>query len=162
MNPILPQNSDSPASEIVKARKRFHPSFDENASEEKGWGSVDEDLADEAIADTDTVSIAKPSRDDRRSRRHTVPRTHQSCEIKVGGNIWSALLADKSDGGFSVLTDRHDGLKLGKKVELHTNAGWFTVRIVYINKAARPQDAAPNSDTWFRLGMKKTRRFLLF
>jgi len=70
----------------------------------------------------------------------------------------SASLINESIDGFAVLIDRLDGLKVGKKVELHTNMGWFKVQIVYINKAARPNDAAPECDTWFRLGMQIKQR----
>ena len=87
-----------------------------------------------------------------------MPQARQSCELKVGTKVLSASLVNESKGGFAVLIDRLDGLKIGKKVELHTNTGWFTVRIVYINKVAPPENAAPECDSWFRLGMKIKQR----
>ena len=89
---------------------------------------------------------------------YTVPQARQSCELKVGANVLSASLVNESKAGFAVLIDRLDGLKVGKKVELHTNMGWFMVRIVYISKVAPPRDAAPECDSWFRLGMKIKQR----
>ena len=121
----------------------------------------EEDSSDEPIA-TGTKSIAKQRRDDRKSSRCTVPPARQSCELKVGADVFSALLANESKHGFAVLIDRLDGLKIGKKVELYTDIGRFEVRIVYINKVAQPENAALNSDSWFRVGMKKARRFFLF
>jgi len=117
----------------------------------------EEDPTDEKVV-TGTESFSKPGRDERRSCRCMVPQARQSCELKVGANVLSASLVNESAGGFAVLTDRLDGLKVGKKVELHTNMGWFTVRIVYINKVARPENAAPECDCWFRLGMKIKQR----
>ena len=116
----------------------------------------DEGPTDEAIPGT--KSAAKPSRDERRSCRRTVPQDRQSCELKVGNKVMSASLENMSDGGFSALIDCLDGLKIGKKIELRTKMGWFKVRIVYINQAARPKDAASECDSWFRLGMKIKQR----
>ena len=59
------------------------------------------------------------------------------------------------------MIDRLDGLRIGKKVKLHTDMGWLTVRTVYINKVARPENAAPECDSWFRLGLKEARSFFL-
>ena len=116
----------------------------------------DEGLTDEAI--TGTTSLSKPGIDDRRSCRRTVPQVRQSCELKVGSNVLSASVVNESKTGFSVLIDRLDGLKAGKKVELHTNMGRFTVQIVCINKVVPPKNAAPECDSWFRLGMKIKQR----
>ncbi len=116
----------------------------------------EEDLPDEAI--TGTKLLAKPGRDERKSCRGTVPQARQACELKVGTNLLSASLVNESKDGFSVLLDRLDGLKVGKKVELHTNIGWFVVRIVYISKVTPPKNAAPGCDSWFRLGMKIRQR----
>jgi hypothetical protein len=106
--------------------------------------------------------LAKLRRDSRKSCRSTVPKERQACELKVGANVSSALLANESKHGFAVLIDRLNGLKIGKKAELHTDMGRFTVRIVYINKVGQPIDAAFQSDCWFRVGMKKARSFSLF
>jgi hypothetical protein len=126
-------------------------------------GELEEEdsTSDEPIVSS-TKSIAKQGRDERKSCRSTVPPARQSCELRVGANISSALLANESKHGFAVLIDRLDGLKVGEKVELHTDMGWFKVRIVYINKVTQPENAALNSDSWFRVGMKKARRFFLF
>ena len=84
-----------------------------------------------------------------------MPKVRQSCELKVGIRVLSALLVNESHGGFTVLIDRLDSLTVGKKVELHTDMEGFMVRIIYINKVARPKDAAAKCDSWFQLGMKK-------
>jgi hypothetical protein len=59
---------------------------------------------------------------------------------------------------FSVLTACLDGLKPGKKVELHAYMGWFMVRIVYITKVTPPKNADGKCDAWFRLGVKIKQR----
>ena len=98
--------------------------------------------------------LLKPGRDDRKSHRRTVEPSHRACEVKVGSNALSATLVNESKDGFAVLMNCVDGLKMGKKVELLTKMGRFTVRIVYIKKVARPDHTA-KSDSWFRLGVKK-------
>ncbi|MFZ1933447.1 MAG: hypothetical protein WCB27_24545 [Thermoguttaceae bacterium] len=114
---------------------------------------LEEDSTDEPTV-TGTKSIAKQRRDDRRSNRCNVPPARQSCELKVGANVRSASLVNESKDGFAVLTDRLDGLKVGKKVELHTDIGRFTVRVVYIQNVVPPRNAAPECESWFRVGMK--------
>jgi hypothetical protein len=116
----------------------------------------DEGLTDKAISGT--TSLSKPGIDDRKSSRCNVPPARRSCEVKVGSNVLSASLLNESKDGFSVLIDRLDGLKAGKKVELHTNMGWFTVQVVHITKVTPPRNAAPECDSWFRLGMKIKQR----
>jgi hypothetical protein len=106
--------------------------------------------------------VAKPSREDRKSPRIAVPSPRRSCELHVDSAVLPASLMDRSAGGFAVVTDRADGLKLGKKVDLVTDLGRFKVKVVYINKIARPKDASTQSDTWFRLGLKVARSFRLF
>jgi hypothetical protein len=116
----------------------------------------EEDPTDEAI--TGTKLAATPSRDERKSCRCTVPPIRQPCELKIGASVLSVSLVNESKTGFSALIDRLDGLKVGKKVELHTGMGSFMVRIVYINKVVPPRNAAPGCDSWFRLGMKIKQR----
>jgi hypothetical protein len=118
--------------------------------------TLDEESTDAAVAAV--TALAKPGRDDRKSCRFNVPQARQSCELKVGHNVLSASLLNASRDGFAVLIDRTDGLSVGKKIELHTNMGWFTVRIVYINKVGRPQGVPPECDSWFRVGMRIKRR----
>jgi hypothetical protein len=114
----------------------------------------------------EAVAVEKPpcapGRDDRKSARSHVPKARQSCELKVGANVAPALLVDESRGGFAILIDRLEGLKSGKKAKLHTDMGWFLVRIVYIKKAARPSGSDSKCDTWFRVGLRKARSFFLF
>ncbi len=101
-------------------------------------------------------------REDRKSVRNQVPQARQSCELKVGADVAPALLVDESSGGFAILIDRLEGLKSGKRAKLHTDTGWFEVRIVYVRKAAPPPGSASKSDTWFRAGLRKKRSFFLF
>ena len=106
-----------------------------------------------------------PGREDRKSSRIAVPAARQSCELKVGDDLLSALLVDESRGGFAVLIDRLEGIELGKKADLRTDRGWFKVRIVYIAEAAphaHPAHSDPKCDSWFRLGLRKASSFLMF
>jgi uncharacterized protein YbcI len=98
--------------------------------------------------------LAKSGRDSRKSRRYIVPPARQSCKLKVGGKVLSASLVNESQGGFAVWTDRLHCLKTGEKVRLHTDKGWFTVRVVYVKRVAKSQD------TKLRLGLKKVGGFL--
>jgi hypothetical protein len=141
----------------TKLKNRVPQSSEESVSE--CLSSEDMQIVDWA-ADEEPPAI--PGRDERRSCRFVVPHTQQACEMKVGTQTLLGALVDMSEGGFAVLVARLDGLKVGRKVELNTDMGRFTVRITYINEVARPKKAASGSDFWFRLGMKKTRRFFLF
>jgi hypothetical protein len=107
---------------------------------------------------TDTTTLSKLGLDDRQSCRCTVPQARRPCELKAGANLLSASLVNQSEDGLAVLIDRLDGLKVGQNVELHTDSGWFMVDVVYINKVAPPKDAAPECDSWFRLGIKIKQR----
>jgi hypothetical protein len=101
-------------------------------------------------------------REDRKWYRNPVPKERQSCELKVGADLLPALLVDESKGGFAVLIDCREELKCGKKASLHTDMGWFQVRIVYSKKTARPTHVSSKSDCWLRLGLRKARSFFLF
>jgi len=114
--------------------------------------------SDDLIEETVTVakSLSKPGINDRKSPRCPVPPDRQPCELKVGANVLSASLVNESKGGFAVLIDRLDGIKTGKKVELVMKTRSFTVKVVHITKVAPPENAPPECNSWFRLGMKKT------
>lgn len=124
------------------------------------WLSIDQDETDHAAVGKQP--IATLGRDDRKSSRSNVPPGRQACKLKVDSNVMSALVVDKSAGGFAVLVNCLDGLRIGKKAELQTDAGNFKIRVVYIKEVARPMNAPAGSDTWFRLGTKKQRSFFLF
>jgi hypothetical protein len=125
-----------------------------------GWLSAEQDpTIEEPVG---KKALSKPGLEDRKSTRHPVPETQQSCELTVGREVVQGLVMDESRGGFGVVIDRLGGTKTGKKVKLHTSAGWFTVRIVYLKKASRPEGASHKCDTWYRLGLKKVRRSFLF
>jgi uncharacterized protein YbcI len=113
-----------------------------------------EEPTDEAIAGDGP--LAKLHRDGRKSRRFVVPPARQSCELKVGGKVLSALLVDESQGGFGVWADRLEGLKAGENVKLRTDKGWFTVRVVYVKEIVKSQD------TKLHLGLKKANGFFCF
>jgi hypothetical protein len=147
-----------PSKSIAKPKKNTSRAYGEPAAE--NMFSVGGDTTNEAIAGTEP--LVTPGPDERRSYRSLVPHSSRSCEVKVGANVLPASLFDESEGGFAVLIDRLDGLETGKKVKLHTEMGWFTVRIIYINNVARPKDAPPEHDTWFRVGIKKVRGPSLF
>jgi hypothetical protein len=104
-------------------------------------------------------SVASPvvpaGSNDRKSDRQKVPPHRQSCQLKLGDELLPALMLDTSEGGFGLLiSGRHD-LKLGQKAPLHTDRGWFTIRIVRIAEAVRPKVAAAETSDGgpcFRLG----------
>ena len=138
---------------LVEQMPTFLVSKEEPTTVENTAATGPQTPTDEAITGTKTLS--KPDQDKRRSSRRTIPIARQSCELKVGVRILSALLVNESHGGFAVLIDRLDSLTVGKKVELHKDIEGFMVRIIYINKVARPKDAATKCDSWFQLGLKK-------
>ena len=111
--------------------------------------------ASTAKAVTAVKSSVKSSRCKRKSERHIVPLDRQSCKLKVGGKVLSASLVNESRGGFAIWTDSVDSLKIGDKVRLHTDQGWFTARIVYLREVAKSQDTQPECDSWFQLGLEK-------
>jgi len=126
------------------------------------WGDLsgiskkkDDDLFD------DHDSSGMNQREERRANRRIVPKEKQPCEIKFKSHVLQAMLIDESKYGFSVLTDRLEGLKIGKKAYLHTKMGRFLIKVVYINGVARPDGASSENDTWFRLGVKRARSFFL-
>jgi hypothetical protein len=144
MNPTVEQMPQMPTFLVSKEK----PTTVENTA-----ATCPQTSTDEAITGTRTLS--KPEQDKRRSSRRTIPKARQSCELKVGARVLSALLVNESHGGFAVLIDRLCWLEVGKKVEVHTDMGWFMARIIYINKVARPKAATSKCDSWFQLGMKK-------
>jgi uncharacterized protein YbcI len=116
-------------------------------------------LASKKAPSAGAVARKKPpanlSRDKRRSNRRNVQQARQACELKVGANIVSALLVNESKTGFAVLTKRLADLKIGALIQLHTDNGFFTVRVVHVKEVARPRDASPAWRPKFRLGLKK-------
>ncbi len=100
--------------------------------------------------------------EDRKSPRYPVPEARQACELRVGADLLPALLIDESSGGFAILISDLEGLKPGKRIRLHTDMGWYKVRVVYVNRAAHPTHSDPDCECWFRLGLRKARSFRLF
>jgi hypothetical protein len=125
---------------------------------QKSLDSVPQGQAAERTAPGEEPAVML-GRDQRKSSRQPVPSSRQPCELKVGANVISAVLVNESQGGFGVLVSSLEGVKIGKKAQLRIDAGWFTVRIVYINKAAPPQKTDVKCDAWFRLGLKRAGRF---
>jgi hypothetical protein len=160
---LQPRKQPNPLASKSK-NKSDHDSFSfYDADSTTGWvelddsdSSPDEDALDFKVGEFVTV---KARQEDRKSNRAPVPRDKRSCELQVAGKLVPALLMDSSEGGFSILVESLDNLKIGKKVNLHLDENWVTVRIVYINKTARPKDANSQCESWFRLGVKKARRF---
>jgi hypothetical protein len=111
---------------------------------------TDEDIPFKANSDTQYKGP-----EGRRSTRWKVPLERQSCEVKIGGNVYSGALLDESRDGFALVVDNLNDLKVGQKVEVHTYQGWFKVRIVHLNPVAKPKDAPIASDSCLRLGTKK-------
>ena len=146
----MPRFSESAA----KTQQGIPAIYEEGVSE--NLFSTGNDSTDETIADTTPAS--KPRIEDRKSCRVEVPPSRQACELKVGADVVSARLVNESRGGFAVLVDRLNGIKVGKKVELRTTTGRFRVRVVYIKKVARPKDAAPECDSSVSGGTEEVRR----
>jgi hypothetical protein len=155
---VLPPPSPKTKKPVAKPGQGIPPSVKPSVAENPL--SADVDLENGVPPGPEPV--AKPSREDRKSPRSAVPQARRSCELRVGSSVMAALLMDRSAGGFAVVVDRIEGLKAGKKVELVTDLGRFKVKVVYINKIARPKDASTQSDVWYRLGLKIARSFCLF
>jgi Flp pilus assembly protein TadD len=96
-----------------------------------------------------------PHRDVRESPRHVVPPLHRLCELTVQDKVLPASLIEESNGGFAVLIDHLGGLKVGDKVRFRTKAGWFMVRIVYINSINCLDCPNHEDDSRFRVGLAK-------
>jgi uncharacterized protein YbcI len=99
---------------------------------------------------------AESGRHKRKAVRRIVPLARQSCKLKVGDSVLPASLVNESRGGFAVWTDSADCMKIGKKVRLQTDHGWFTARVVYLREVAKSQNGHSKHDSWFQLGLKKT------
>jgi hypothetical protein len=98
----------------------------------------------------------KSPRDQRRTFRCAVTDARQSCQLKVGSQVFSATLQDESAGGFSVLVDRSTGLQIDQTAELHVNAGWFEIKVVHVMEALPPEGAnLAEQGPWFRLGLRR-------
>jgi hypothetical protein len=104
----------------------------------------------------DAAALAQTGRGERRASRIPVLPDRQPCELRVGDTIVPAALINESDTGLAVLTDRLDGLDVGREVELHTDAGTVPVQIVYINKVAACAYRVTHCNTLYQLGVKKT------
>lgn len=134
-----------------KTKQGLSVSYGEEGSE----GLLSDDLQIGEASDEELPAI--PCRDDRKSCRYAVAPSQRPCRMKVGTDVMWASLADMSEGGFAVLVDHLDGLRVGQTVELETDMGCFTVRITYINEVAYPKGVASGRDFWFRVGVKKLR-----
>ena len=123
----------------AKMRPELEDVYDLNSQTEDAPGGL-LSADDGPIQEAKVVSkkLRKPCRDDRKSPRNRVPDARQSCELRVGNDVLPALLVNESRGGFAVLIDRLEGLECGKKVKLHTDMGWFKVRIMHTEKVAPP------------------------
>jgi hypothetical protein len=139
----------------------------------EGYSLDGEDAVGRRVAEDDdsfgeAAIVQKPKkccalgRDDRKSCRIRVSEDRRSCDLKFGAVVLPALLMDESRGGFAVLVDRLDGLKAGKKANLRTDAGWFKVRVIYIQEAVRSPFSDSKCECWYRLGLRKVRSFFLF
>ncbi len=99
----------------------------------------------------------KPIHEQRESFRCPAPGSRRFCELKIGSNLLPATLGDESAGGFSVLVNHPPGLSADQTAELHTDAGWFEVRVVHIAPVvpSKGNDAttAETRGQWFRLSL---------
>jgi hypothetical protein len=95
-------------------------------------------------------------RDERKSYRCAVADPCHPCELKSQTDLLSAWLLDQSAGGFAVLVERLAGVEVEQIAHLHTDAGWFIVRVVHIAEVNPPEDDEMPADReapWFRLGL---------
>jgi hypothetical protein len=107
-------------------------------------------------ATADAAALTKPERGERHAQRVPVLPDHQPCALKVGDKILPAALINESKTGLAVLTDRLDGLDIGREVELLTDAGTVRVQIVYINEVATCAYRITKCKTLYQLGVKRT------
>ena len=133
----------------------MHPGCEMNPLTRKTPGTPISKRAPAAKPATAVEPCVESGKHKRKSARHIVPLDRQSCKLKVGGKVLSASLVNESRGGFAIWTDSVDSLKMGDKVQLHTDQGWFTARIVYLREVAKSQDAQTECDSWFQLGLEK-------
>ena len=103
------------------------------------------------------MNMEEAIREQRASFRCVVPESRQSCELKIGSGLVPAVLVDESAGGFSVALDRPPGLDAGQTAELHTDAGWFAVRVAHVKPIVASEGDDPvateEPSQWFRLGL---------
>jgi hypothetical protein len=144
----IPGNSDGKMNPIFQKVQRFF-------SPEEG-----QTAAEDRAEIQSTCPSSGSSAYDRRSCRWPVPPAGQACTLKVGNNVLSASLVDKSRGGLSVLVDHLAGLTVGDEVELNTAIESCVVQVIYVRKALRPADTPPEHEMWFRVGLKKVRSSL--
>jgi hypothetical protein len=102
----------------------------------------------------------------RQSFRCAVDDVRQQCALKVGAELLPAKLLEESAEGFGVLIDRPPAIEIGQNAELHTDGGWFSVRVMRVTEVEPPEDAEPSADTaeeaeadappvCFRLGLRR-------
>lgn len=74
------------------------------------------------------------SADQRQSVRLPVPPEREYAELRVGRRTIPARLLNQSSGGFAVQLDRNSPVTIGQAFVLRTAAGWYRVRVVYLQQ----------------------------
>jgi hypothetical protein len=96
------------------------------------------------------------SHNQRRSYRCRVAELRRDCQLLVDGVTIDGKLQDESVGGFAVLMPHTVQVALHQTIQLHTDCGWFHVRIVYIREILPPKGVdmdAEGANPWIRLGL---------
>jgi hypothetical protein len=123
------------------------------ASESDVYVLPGEDSADRPVSKASAA--AAPLRNERKACRQKLPPQRRRCQLKLGANVLPALILDISERGFGLLINGQHDLAVGQKVHLHTERGWFMIRLVHVAEVVPPKGAATDpSDCsqWFRLG----------
>ena len=73
-------------------------------------------------------------RDQRRSKRCRATDLRPGCELKIGSIVFPATILDRSESGFAVLVGGLQKPAVKRRVQLHTEKGWFDCRIVRVKE----------------------------
>jgi hypothetical protein len=101
-------------------------------------------------------------KEQRKSFRFKPTPDRQACQLNVGTCKLSATLLDESAGGFAILVDRLAGLSVGQMAQVHTNMGWFNVRVIHLSEVSAVNVAelldvaiVDPQEPWYRLGLSR-------
>jgi hypothetical protein len=100
----------------------------------------------------------RPGENLRKTVRCMVDDSRRQCELCVDARRMTTWLQDESTGGFGVLVEGLAGLEVGQTAELHTDTGWFVVRVMHIQAIDSSELEGIEGEeqgTWYRLGLAR-------
>jgi hypothetical protein len=100
----------------------------------------------------------RPGENLRKTVRCMVDDSRRQCELCVDARRITAWLQDESVGGFGILVEGAHGLDVGQEAELHTDTGWFIVRIMRVEEIDLSQlegIEGGEQGHWYRLGLAR-------